>query len=78
MKKIISIILALCMSITLFGCSGGKSDLSLKIDQRIILENGKMRAVINKQTGGISELYNKEADLYLTKDGAEEDWRSFA
>lgn len=73
MKKIISIILALCMSITLFGCSGGKSDLSLKIDQRIILENGKMRAVINKQTGGISELYNKEADLYLTKDGAVED-----
>ena len=48
---------------------GGSNTLSLlETDDTITLENGKVRLVLNANSGSIRELANKEAGLYLTRD----------
>lgn len=47
---------------------GGYDSLTLiEDDNNITLENKKTRIILNKNTGGIKELANKEAHLYLAK-----------
>lgn len=51
--------------------NAGEEDgvLALHTDEaELVMENGKIRLVLDAQTGGIVELYNKQSGLYLTKD----------
>lgn len=51
---------------------GGSKTLSLEQTQdAIILENGLVRLVLNRDTGSIRELANKQSGLYLTKNARE-------
>ena len=84
MKKIIrsaALLLSICL---LFGCTNRPSDAGKKpalpaipgsntlaltqSEDAIVLENGKIRLVLNAASGSIRELANKETGLYLTKD----------
>lgn len=50
---------------------GGKDYLSLtESSSSITLENEKVRIIINKSNGGISEIANKEAHLYLAQNAS--------
>ena len=49
---------------------GGYDILTLDDSQNITLENENVRLIIDKNTGGIVELANKEAHVYLVKNGS--------
>lgn len=78
LRSVVAMALLVCMLLGLSACSGngrsgrqnigGSETLALaQTDGEIVLENGKIRMVFNRQTGGISELANKQSGLYLTK-----------
>ena len=51
---------------------GGSQELLLEqTDNTIVLENGKVRLVLNKDSGSIRELANKQSGLYLTRNASE-------
>lgn len=52
---------------------GGSDTLALgETDDAVTLENGKVRLVLNRKTGGIEELANKESCVYLARDASSE------
>lgn len=80
-KRLIYFLLMIAMLLSLLACANengnqneSNSPGALRLveqDDTLVLENEKIRLVLNKSTGGIQELLNKEEKLYLTRDSAD-------
>lgn len=74
MKKFISLIIMLSLSLSLVGCGGPESTDMIEVSNNyIVLENSNIRVLINRTSGFVSTIKNKNTD-FVNKNSTEGAW----